>query len=236
MASVDLTAGQVMDASAALLNDAAKTVYTYAIQIPYLNIAMDELQEVYELNSIPVSEQTSSVIPVDANKIEIVFNASPGNPALPNDFVEAQQLWERTRNIDPFIPMIRRNYLPHNLEGVQSNQLIYWIWQDQRIKFLPANQDNDVKIDYIREFFSDVTSGSSTINVINARTFLEYRTAGLISEFIEKNISNANSQNSNAVTALDRALGIGIKGKQLIFTRRRPFRSAYKRRGRFFTQ
>ena len=50
--TADLTAAQVMDASASMLNDTAKTSYTYVAQIPYLNMALRELQEFFELNNV----------------------------------------------------------------------------------------------------------------------------------------------------------------------------------------
>lgn len=96
---------------------------------------------------------------------------------------------------------------------------------------MPSSFDNDIKIDYIGTLFATLVDENSVINVINAKTFLQYRTGGLLCEFIERNLSSANALNAYAEMALDRALGIGIKGKQSITTRRRPFRSGFRRRG-----
>lgn len=219
-----------MDASASLMNDTAKTNYTYVAQLPYLKMALTELQEEYELNNIPITEKTSSVIQVDAGQTEIIYNGG-GLPTLPDDMVEPAQLWERTRNIDPFIPMTKRDYLPHYLAGTLTNQFIYYVWNQQKIQFLAANQNNDIKIDYIRELFTNIVNEGSAINVINALSFLEYRTASLCSEFIARDKPTADSLNAYAVLGMERATGISVKGKQNIMTRRRPFRSAYKRRG-----
>ncbi len=232
MAASDLIAGTVMNGAAALMNDSARTVYTYAAQVPYLRIAMQELQEHYQLNAIPVAEAVSAVINIPQGSTQIVYNGV-GVPSLPNDMIEPQQLWERQEGIDPFIPMTKREYLPHDLEGVLTSQFIFFVWQSQRIEFLPANQDNDIKIDYIKELFTPITDETSQINVVNATTFLEYRTAGLLAEFIERNTTSSNAHNAYAVLALDRATGIGVKGKQTIATRRRPFRASYKRRNWF---
>lgn len=234
MAASDLVGSNVMDISASLLNDTARTNYTYAAQSPYLRIALQELRELFELNSIPVTQLTSAVIPMDAGDTEIVYNAAVGTPGLPNDFVEPQQLWERTRNINPYTPMTRRDYLPHSLEGVEISQFIYFVWQDQKIIVLPSVQNNDIKIDYIKQLFPDAgatVDENTQINVVNAATFLEYRTAALCAEFIERNLTSANGLNSYAVLGLDRVSGISSKSKQTIMTRRRPFRSGYKRRG-----
>ena len=230
MSAADLLAGTVMDMAASLMNDPIKSQYTYAAQIPYLNMALQELQEYFELNSIPVTENTSAVITCPAGTSEIVYNGV-GVPTLPSDMVEPQQLWERATGIDPYIPMTKRDYLPHGLEGIQNAQFIYFTWQDQKIKVLPATASNDIKIDYIKQLFTPVTSSGSLINVINAQSYLEYRTAALLAEFIERNKTSSDSMNSYAVLAMDRATGISSKGKQSIMTRRRPFRAGYKRRG-----
>jgi len=233
MSAADLLASEVMDRAASLLNDTAKNIYTYAAQLPYLNIAVQELQEEFELSNIPVTEETSAIIWVAAGVSAITYNAAgtPQNPTLPSDMVEPAQLWERQHGIDPFIPMTKRDYIPHYLEDIESEQFIYFVWQDQQIRFLPAVQDNDIKIDYIKQLFNIITDQNTQINIINSRTFLEYRTAALCAEFIERNLTSAQGLNNYAIMGMDRAKGIGIKGKQTIVTRRRPFRAGYKKRG-----
>lgn len=239
MSAADVTGANIMDISAALMNDAGKAVYTYAAQSPYLRLALQELRELYELNNIPVTQATSAVIQINAGTTVIAFNAAgtPTNPKLPDDMVEPGQLWERNRNINPYIPMTKRDYLPHDLEGVNTNDFVYYTWNSQQIEVLPANQDNDIKIDYIKQLFPDAgatVDQNTQINVVNAMTALQFLTAGLLAEFIERNESSAQSFNAQAILALDRAVGIGVKGKQNIQTRRRPFRSSYKKRGMWF--
>lgn len=232
MAANNLLASDVMNGSASLLNDSARTVYTYSAQLPYLKLALQELREHFELNNIPVTENVSAVINMPAGSTEINYNAV-GQPALPDDFVEPLELWERAEGVDPYTPMRRRDFLPHSQEGVEINQFLIYVWQDQKIKVLPANRDNDIKIDYIKELFQDIEDQDSIINVVNAISFLEYRTAGLCAEFIERNLTSANGLNIYAIAGIERATGIGVKGKQSIQTRRRPFRASYKRRTSF---
>jgi hypothetical protein len=231
MATVDLVASTVLAKAASLMNDTARTVYTYAAVLPYLQIALQELQEHFELNGISATQLTSSVITVPAGQIVVNFNAGPALPELPDDMIEPQQLWERNQGIDPYIPMTRREYLPHNLEGILVNSFMYYTWANQRLNFLPSTQNNDIKIDYIKDLFTPLVDETSLINVINATTFLEYRAAALCAEFIERNQTSSNSLNTYAILALSRATGINVKGKQNILTRRRPFRAAFKKRG-----
>lgn len=232
--TANLDAGTVMRASASLLNDTARTQFSYEVQVPYLNIALNELQELFEVNDIPVTRDTTTAdaMPIDAGVTEVTFEpAVPvvGVTYLPDDFIEAKQIWERPRDINPYIPMTRRDILPYWQEGVENPQLIWWVWESQKIKFLPANQDNDIRINYTKRIFLPVEDEDSLIDVVNAQTFLEYRNAALIAEFISQDLTRAGSLNTAASGALDRALGIGTKGRQSIFTRRRPFRAGWKR-------
>jgi hypothetical protein len=231
MSAVTLLASTVMGASASLMNDTARSVYTYTAQLPYLRMALQELQEYYELNSIPVTEDVSALINIPTGTTKIVYDGV-GVPSLPSDMVEPLQLWERTEGIDPYVPMSRRQFLPHNMEGIETSRIGIWVWQDNEIRFLSSNQDNDIKIDYNRELFPDVPTidENTQLNIVNAATFLQYRTAALCAEFIERNKPSADGLNIYAGLAMDRATGIDIKGKQNIMTRRRPFRSGYKRR------
>jgi hypothetical protein len=233
MSAIDLTAGTVMNSSASLLNDTARSVYTYVAQIPYLKIALHELQEYYELNNIPATDQISAVIQVDAGVVEIAYNAAgtAADPKLPDDLIEPQKLWERTRGIDPYVPMTRVDALPQSMLGVQISQFGIYVWEANEIRFLAAIQNNDIKLEYIRNLFIDPVDETSLINVVNGQTFLEYRTAALCAEFIGENKTRSDDLNVYAGLAVDRSTGIGTKGRQSTITRRRPFRSSYKRRG-----
>lgn len=221
-----------MDAAASLMNDTAKTKYTYTVQVPYLNMAMQELQEVFELNEVPVTQETSIVLPVDAGVDTIEYEpAMPvvGTTYLPDDLIEPSILWERTRDTDPWVMMSRADFLPLTQEGVEINQFIWWVWETQKIKLLASNADNDIKMNYTRDLFAPAEDEDSELNIVNAATFLEYRTAGLLAEFIDQNLTRAQGLNGFASAGIDRATRITTKGRQSIMTRRRPFRSGYKR-------
>lgn len=233
MASVLATA--LMANVAALLNDQAQQQYTNAIQTPYMNMALSELKEEFELNNVPVTDTVSSAITVIAGRTAVGFAPTPplAIDYLPTDLIEPKVVWERQYNVDPYIPMTKLDFLPRSQAGVEMNQFVYYTWQSQEIRFLEANQDNQLKLDYIRDLFSAITSGSLAtyaIAVINAQSFLQYRTAALCAEFIGENKTRATELNSDAGLSMDRALGIGAKGRQAITIRRRPFRSAYKNR------
>lgn len=238
MGTTSLTAGEVMDKSASLMNDTAKTVYTYTVQIPYLNMALAELQEHFQLNNIPVTSVTSAGITVPIGTTEIgPVDGGVGETTAPNyptDLIEIQQLWERlSGSEDPYVPLVKKEYLPHFLDDMPVSSLLIWAWVNQQIKFVGATTARQVKIDYIKAIFAEITSEDDEIGVINAQSFLMYRTAALCTQFIGENESRASALNDMAVAAADRVTGIGVKGKQSITIRRRPFRQSYKARGYF---
>lgn len=223
----ELLAGQVMDAAAALLNDQAKQINTYVVQIPYLNLALQELQEFFELNNIPVTDHYSAIMVVPAGVTSIGFALT--GLSLPHDLIEPSKLWESTTN--SYSPISRVDYLPKYETAV--NGIGGYVWQGQEIRFLASNSITNIKMDYIRNLFSRVINDESIINIINAETFLAYRTASLCAEFIGENKTRADELNGFASLAIDRTIGIGTKGRQIMVTRRQPFRSNYKRGGSF---
>lgn len=222
-----MVVGDVIDASAVLLNDSAKAVFTVAAQLPYYNIAQDELQEIMELNNVPVTNETSTAITVTAGVTTISFTTSP---ALPTTLIEIQKISERLAlATEDYLPMTRCEFLPTLVE--QTTSLIWWAWIDQELRFIGALTDRQLQINYIASRLPSATTTTTPITLINAKSFLSYRTAGLCAEFIGENKDRADSLNTDASLALDRFLGINTKGRQAIATRRRPFLAAYKTRG-----
>lgn len=218
MGSTSLTAGNVMDKAASLMNDTAKTVYTYAAQMPYLNMALSELEEHFQLNNIRVTDETSVPITIPAGATEVSpFDGVGGGvaPTYPQDLVEIQSIEERA-------------------SGSTGSYNIFkaWNWESQKIKFLTSTSAREFRINYIKTIFPEVLNHAAVIGVINAKTFLFYRTAALCSQFIGENAQRAGELNSFAMLALDRVTGIGTKAKQSKSTRRKPFMASYRRRGR----
>lgn len=236
MAYPAFTSGSVMDRAAALNNDPFKTIYPYSKQVPFLNQALQELQEYFELNNVPVSDTvTATPITVPANVTAIGYPPdSPVTdvPYLPSNLVEPKVLWSRQFNVDPYVPMQRLDFLPRWEEGVEIQYALQYVWQDNEIRFLPCNQINQIKIDYIRFLFEQLDAdddGTTLLVVVNAQSYLQYRTGGLVARFLGENPSRAMELDNDASIAMDRVLGIASKGRQRIQTRRRPFRSGYKR-------
>lgn len=221
-----------MDRSAALMNDPAKTDYTYLSQLPYLNMAIDELVESLEESNSSPTNNTSAIltVPVGSNKITPIEN--PVAPHYPADLVEIQEVSERMAGDinSSFIPLGRRDFLQ---AYVASNSLLFWCWEDQIIKFNPngALSNRDVQIKYVRMAVNQAVDENSIIGTINARSYLSFKTAALCAQFIGENPTRAQILNTQAENSLDRIANINNKGRQQTMTRHRPFRAGFKARG-----
>jgi hypothetical protein len=232
MSTTSLTAGEVMDRSAALLNDPQKTDYTYTAQLPYLNMAIDELVESLEESNSPVTNHSTSspiVLPVGKNKITPFESLE--TPHYPIDLVEIQEVAERTAGSqNSFIPLVRREFVQ---PFPAADSFLFWTWEDQSIKFNPsgATAPREIQLKYIRQAITQAVDETGVIGTINARSYLAYKTASLCAQFVGENETRAALLDEKAERALERITGITNKGKQQMMTRHRPFRAGYKSRG-----
>ena len=225
MALATVTTGDIMDSVAALLNDSAKTLFTYTAQLPYLNIAIAELREALETHNIAVTNEVIDGIKVAAGDVRLQ------DSQIPSNLVEIQKISERTwQSSESFTEMRRTIFLPSYV--VQMQFLVYWSWQDQIVKFIGATTDRELRIEYTAARIPKAThtDGSDVIQVINAQSFLQYRTASLCSQFIGENPTRAQALDSDAQMAYDRFMIANIKGGQSTPVRRRPFMASWKSR------
>lgn len=231
MSTTSLIASEVMDRAAALLNDPAKTDYTHTAQLPYLNMAIDELIEHLEESNNSPTNQTSVAIVVLVGKNKLTPLESTEVPHYPSDLIEIQEVGERaTGSNDSYIPLTKCEFLQ---SFPPSNSLLFWIWEDQMIKFNPngALSSREIQLKYIRQAILLATGPTSLIGTINARSYLSYKTAALCAQFIGENETRAGVLEQKAEMAIERMTGISNKGRQQIATRHRPFRAGYKSRG-----
>jgi hypothetical protein len=223
---------EIITTVANLMNDSDQAVYTNAACLQFLNLSLDELQEIYELNGIPVTNETSAAITIPSGVTRLGFDTTP---AFPSDLIEVKQLWESPSGLDRWTPMVKKDVIPHYLDNVTTiSSFLIWELKHGRIHLIAANANNDLKIDYIASLFNTpilIKDINVNLPFSNVKAYLEYKTAALCAMFIAENESRAVALDSLTGAALSRSLGIPIKGMQSIVTRRRPFRSSFKRRG-----
>lgn len=229
MATPDVTAGTIMDGSRALLNDQEAQIFTNTNLLQYLKTSLRELREYFEESNIPVTNVVDDILAVTAGITVIGFDTVP---ALPEDLVEIQQVWFRQENTDPWYPLTRVEFIPPQLEGITYSEFMYWAWLENRIHLLEANQNLDLKLQYIKQI-PEPTDENSNIGIINGQSFLEARVAALAARYMMENPERAQDLDLISQTALERAVNIENKAKQSIYTRRRPFRAQWKTRTSF---
>ena len=224
---VQIIANDVFKRARVHLNDRAIGLYTNDVLIEHLQTALDELAEMFEDNGLPVTDKVnSSPINLASGITDI---GGPVGPPLPNDLVEITALFERSAGSNQdFNRMARRDFLPEY--SVQTAYNMYWVWQQQFIRFLGANSALEIKIEYVANVFPIIVDGNTVIPIINCKNTLAFRTAGLAAEFIGENPTRAQSLNGQAGNAADRLLNLSTRGEQSVTTRRRPFRANYKQR------
>lgn len=234
-----LQAQDVMLKVAALCNDqglangGVPTLFTFSVQLPYLNMALAELRETLEQFTIQKANKTTTNLVVIAG-ITSLPQYDPLNPppnSLPKDLIAPQRLWERTNELtaEDYIDMQQVEFLPPY--NTKTTDLVYWTYQDEGLFFIGATSDRQLRLDYIADTLPPIIDPTDSINVINAQSFLNYRTGALCAEFIGENPTRAQSLNGDAQLAMDRFLQIDVKDKQGMPTRRRPFQAGFRGRG-----
>jgi len=236
MTTTSVTAAEIMDRVAQLLNDPAKTDYTYVVQMPYLNMAIDELIESSENYNNSIHNITSApiTIPVGKNAIfptppDLII--PPGYIAYPNNLVDIQEVLERNPGgNDTFIALPKKEFIQ---AYPQTGSLSYWAWEHQVIKFNPigANTPKEVILRYITHSTTLVIDPTTVIPIINCRSYLSFKTAALCAMFIGENQTRAQVLEAQADEAMERITNMSNRGRQQIMTRHRPFRAGWKTRG-----
>jgi hypothetical protein len=231
--TTSLTAGQVMDRVASLMNDTAKTEYKYTNMLPYLNMAIDELLEELETINAAVTNETAALITVAIGRVAITPTESLTTPHYPYDLMEIQSIGERLAgSSDPFVPMNRVEFMNTRAAGIS---LVDWRWEDQTIKFVDtgATSAREVKIDYVRQPIQLAADETSVIGLIGVRAYLSFKAGAFCAYFIGEDGDRSKTLDDQAETALTRILGRDSKSRQAMTTRRRPFRAGYKGRSNF---
>ena len=195
-------ASAVMDESAALLNDASKTLYTYAVQLPFCASAWNKLQLELYVYGLIVIQEISAVIEVAADATLI---------ASPSDLIQPIEVQERKDGTtDLFVDVEEVAEIP---EMDQVEDIIYWTWREEVIYINSPSTAREAKVRY-KKGLNACSSQSSSLNVINSLEYLANKTAALCARSIGENPTRADALEIEASQALDRLLRSEINAKQ----------------------
>jgi hypothetical protein len=220
------TVASILPRAAAKLNDSEQTLFTNDALMPYAQDAADELQMQLELYGILVLEKRTAPIIVPAGTKSLAFPPT-GPPLLPADMLEPQRLSERlSGSQDQYTPMTMRMWEPNILP---TENLRYWVYREEDIKFVGALSARDVQLDYIKRLIV-VTDQSSIISVNNSQLFMICKIASIAALDIGENPTRGADLQKEAGGFLSDLIRIGVKTKQRTRTRRRPWTLAGGRR------
>ncbi len=214
-------ASEVYDMSRALLNDQVGSVYTDQILQPYLNIAIRDIGSLMNRSNIPVTNSTSAVIPFVEGRTQL----APGDADFPARLIEIQGVYQRQNDNQDFFLITRVEFLTPLQDNVESTYIPAWSYQENILNFIPASGDLQLRIDYVKNVVAPITTPSEDIDIINSLNYLGYRTSALASMYVGENETRAQTLNMQADMEWNQLEGVNTKGKQSIYTRRRPLRS-----------
>lgn len=210
-----MLASEVMDQSAALLNDTALSLYTYVIQLPYLKKATEALQQRLAVFGIQVERVVSSSISVSANATSVT---------LPSDFLLPIKLEERAvgQNDDQWVDMHEVEFEPI-VEPI--SYIEYWAFRNNKVYIRECSVAKEVRLTYIRTL-ATISSSSSVVDFNASKAYLSAKTAEYCARYIGMNSDLADEiAGREGATAEDDLLRMYVlQGQSANRARRKPFR------------
>jgi hypothetical protein len=210
-----MIASEVTAQSAVLLNNAAQDFWTNTVLLPCLTKANEELEQIFEINEIPLQKQVSATIDVNIDAVIV---------ALPTDFVEPISLRERPRDsTESWSEEIGEVALidPNDTESTYIDQ---WCWRDNKVNINPPQSDREVLLTYVRKL-TPLTAVGSTVEIPQAKTWLAARTAEIAARNVGNNPTKADELRDNDVApALDLLIRRMVKKNQSLGVRRKPYK------------
>ena len=143
-------------------------------------------------------------------------------PIQPTDIVIPLECWERptgSKLESDWELMIQKSWVPE-IDPVQ--QLIYWNWVGELIRFKGAIQSNDIKL-YYNGGIPIPTADADPVGFIFGELYIAPRLAALAARSVGG--KQAYSELSQMATArLDKILSNNVNAEQALPVRRRPYR------------
>lgn len=214
-----MLASAIMNQAASVyLNDAARSLYSYTVQLPMLMAANQELEQLLLQYNAQQPKVKSSVINVDAAATEITITTL-------TDFLLPMNIWERERsstNEDAWSLMTEKEVEPNAIAVVG---LTIWSFRNNKIYIVPSSSNREVKIEYQRMQLV-LDASSDTVDFYLSNNYLASKTAELCARYIGMNGTVADSIRDNEfLKHEDKLTNILILNQQGNVARRRPFNS-----------
>jgi len=216
MAVPVLLASEVMDQSAAILNDVDLSLYSYDTQLPYLKKANEYLEQLLIKYGAQHPKKKSAAIDVAAEAIVLI---------LPSDFLLPIQLFERadgsTSEAD-WDEMYEREWDPNTVMGTT---LGVWSFRDNAINFVGCTAAREVKL-YYEAMLGVISTSASPEDSYLFKALLSAKTAEYCSRYIGMNKPMADEISLNeCAPAEDNLVHILVGSMQNVRHRRGQYTS-----------
>ena len=166
----------------ALLNDAAGSVFTDTLLLPFLNSAYRGLQrELAEAGVSVLVEQQDIEMDLDPSTgVTSTVLSDVSSPQLPTDCMVPHMLWERAtaNTTDVFVPMEKFTSGGSMLNLQPSSYLRLWEWREDQVNLIGATQSITVRVRY-EKALPEITEGTDPIQIRAATDPLAFATAAL---------------------------------------------------------
>lgn len=207
------TAGSVTLRAAQHLNDSSQLVYTSTILLPFVNMALEELEE--ELDVYDVNPLRNESIVIDVAQGDTVLTQ------MPTDYVEAVALFERADgSSDNWVEVKETDWVDVNLD--ESTTILNWAPRGGQIRITPPTQAREVMLKYLKGL-TEATAVGTTLDIGGSLRFLGLATARAAARDLGNSVTKAASYDKDIAKAKDMLVRRLSNEGQGIGVRRRPF-------------
>lgn len=210
-----MLASTVMDMSASLLNDTARATYSYTIQLPYLRMAVRDLEGKLIVDGSPLFEEVSA---------DINYVADATTITLPADFFLPIRMFEAERDNanDNNWRLMQEVSWDVNSEP-DTMVLTKWNFREGALNVLPSSVNREVRLHYIKSTFGTITDENSTTAVERALNTLGFKNAEYIARYVMNNPARADALKADGAEQEELFRNALIRNNQHKVVRRKPY-------------
>lgn len=210
------TAGSVCLQAAYHLNDGSQLVYTTALLLPYLNMAIQELDAECAVYEVTPMRRGSITIEVPIASVSL--------PQYPVDYVETVALYERPNDsTQAFIEVKEFLAIDKQYIAIPQTEIVQWVSRGPLVYINPPSSAREVSLEYIAGFTTAASSGTA-IDIEASKLFLSLTTARNAARDAGNSKKKADDLEPEITRARDRVIRRLQKNTQTAMgTRRRPY-------------
>jgi len=166
-----LLTGSVITEIKGLLNDPSGSIYPDVALLPLLNKAYRELQVKLGALGIGTTREVIGTVPIPVGLLSL-----DDGSGLPTDFLYPVELGERPAGTsEQYVRMEEKEWDP---DTPQLDNLRYWTWREDSLKFIGAKTARELLMRYIKTLIP-LTDPGTPIQISESQTWLAQRTAAL---------------------------------------------------------